>query len=191
MMDFYGKLLIFSAPSGSGKSTIVQHLVGKGFNLSFSISATSRTPRGNEQEGVEYYFMSPETFRQRIEKHDFIEYEEVYPDCFYGTLKSEIDRISASGKHVVLDVDVVGGINIKKMYGHRALSIFIQPPSLEALKQRLINRATDSPEKITQRVAKAAHELTFAPQFDVVLVNDDLATCKAEAEILVSRFLQN
>ncbi len=188
-MSKQGKLLIFSAPSGAGKSTIVQHLLGKGFDLEFSISATSRAPRGAEQHGREYYFLSPDEFRQRIANNEFIEYEEVYQDCFYGTLKSEVERISALGKNTIFDVDVVGGVNIKTMYGPRALSIFVQPPSVEELEKRLIGRGTDSPEKIAQRLAKASLELTYAPKFDVVLVNDNLETCKMEAEKIISEFL--
>lgn len=188
-MSKQGKLLIFSAPSGAGKSTIVQHLLGKGFDLEFSISATSRAPRGAEQHGREYYFLSPDEFRQRIANNEFIEYEEVYQDCFYGTLKSEVERISALGKNTIFDVDVVGGVNIKTMYGPRALSIFVQPPSVAELEKRLIGRGTDSPEKIAQRLAKASLELTYAPKFDVVLVNDNLETCKMEAETIISEFL--
>lgn len=188
-MSKQGKLLIFSAPSGAGKSTIVQHLLGKGFDLEFSISATSRAPRGAEQHGREYYFLSPDEFRQRIANNEFIEYEEVYQDCFYGTLKSEVERISALGKNTIFDVDVVGGVNIKTMYGPRALSIFVQPPSVAELEKRLIGRGTDSPEKIAQRLAKASLELTYAPKFDVVLVNDNLEICKMEAETIISEFL--
>ena len=188
-MSKQGKLLIFSAPSGAGKSTIVQHLLGKGFDLEFSISATSRAPRGTEEHGREYYFLSPDKFRQRIANNEFIEYEEVYQDCFYGTLKSEVERISALGKNTIFDVDVVGGVNIKTMYGPRALSIFVQPPSVEELEKRLIGRGTDSPEKIAQRLAKASLELTYAPKFDVVLINDNLEICKMEAEKIISEFL--
>lgn len=188
-MSKQGKLLIFSAPSGAGKSTIVQHLLGKSFDLEFSISATSRAPRGAEQHGREYYFLSPDEFRQRIANNEFIEYEEVYQNCFYGTLKSEVDRISALGKNTIFDVDVVGGVNIKTMYGARALSIFVHPPSVEELEKRLIGRGTDSPEKIAQRIAKASLELTYAPKFDVVLVNDNLEACKMEAETIIAEFL--
>ncbi|MGV8828674.1 MAG: guanylate kinase [Breznakibacter sp.] len=190
-MSKQGKLLIFSAPSGAGKSTIVQHLLGKGFDLEFSISATSRAPRGAEQHGREYYFLSPDEFRQRIANNEFIEYEEVYQDCFYGTLKSEVERISALGRNTIFDVDVVGGVNIKTMFGARALSIFVQPPSVAELEKRLIGRGTDSPEKIAQRIAKASLELTYAPKFDVVLVNDNLETCKMEAEKIISEFLNH
>ena len=141
-----GKLIIFSAPSGSGKSTIINYLLQQNLNLAFSISATSRAPRGNERNGVEYYFMSPEEFKTKISNNEFLEYEEVYADKFYGTLKCEVERLVAEGKNVVFDVDVVGGINIKKFYGDRALSIFIQPPSVEVLRQRLTDRGTDAPD---------------------------------------------
>ncbi len=188
-MSNQNRLLIFSAPSGAGKSTIVQHLLGNNDHLEFSISATSRAPRGSETNGRDYYFLTPQEFRHRIANNEFIEYEEVYPDCFYGTLKSEVERISAKGKTTIFDVDVVGGVNIKRMYGSRALSIFIQPPSVEELKKRLTGRGTDAPDKIAQRIAKASHELTFAPKFDVILVNDDLDTCKREAERIITEFL--
>lgn len=166
-------------------------MLGKGFDLEFSISATSRAPRGAEQHGREYYFLSPDEFRQRIANNEFIEYEEVYQDCFYGTLKSEVERISALGRNTIFDVDVVGGVNIKTMFGARALSIFVQPPSVAELEKRLIGRGTDSPEKIAQRIAKASLELTYAPKFDVVLVNDNLETCKMEAEKIISEFLNH
>ncbi|MGM9759955.1 MAG: guanylate kinase [Parabacteroides sp.] len=185
-----GKLIIFSAPSGSGKSTIINYLLTQGLNLCFSISATSRAPRGTEQNGVEYYFLTPDEFRARIAAGDFLEYEEVYADKFYGTLKSEVERLLAEGKHVIFDVDVVGGCNIKKFYGDRALSLFIQPPSIEELRRRLEGRGTDSPEVIESRVAKAAYELTFAPKFDVVVVNDDLEQAKAKAFAVIQQFLQ-
>lgn len=188
-MTRQGKLLIFSAPSGAGKSTIVQHLLTCDLALEFSISATSRQPRGTEEHGREYYFLTEEEFRKRIAGNDFIEYEEVYPGCFYGTLKSEVERITSSGKNIVFDVDVVGGVNIKKMYGSRALSMFIQPPSIEELEKRLKGRGTDSADKIAQRIAKAEYELTFAPKFDIILVNDNLDKCKQEAEKAVTDFL--
>ncbi|MEI8272864.1 MAG: guanylate kinase, partial [Paludibacter sp.] len=152
-----GKLIIFSAPSGAGKSTLVQYLLGRGLELEFSVSATSRAPRGAEQHGVDYYFLSPEEFRQKIDNHEFVEYEEVYPDCYYGTLRTEVERITGNNKNIVFDVDVVGGVNIKKQFDVRALSIFIAPPGIETLQQRLIERATDSPEMIEKRVAKAAY----------------------------------
>ncbi len=184
-----GKLIIFSAPSGSGKSTIINYLLEQGLNLKFSISATSRAPRGEEKDGVEYYFLSPEDFRKRIAAGDFLEYEEVYTDKFYGTLKSEVERIFKEGNNVIFDVDVVGGCNIKKYYGNRALSVFIQPPSVEELRRRLVGRNTDSPEVIESRLAKAEYELGFAKQFDVVIVNDDLDKAKEETLRTVRNFL--
>jgi len=186
-----GKLVIFSAPSGAGKSTLVQYLLGRGFDLEFSISATSRAPRGAEKDGIEYYFLSPEEFRQRIDNNEFIEHEEVYQNCYYGTLRSEIERITSQGKNIVFDVDVVGGVNIKKQFGSRALSLFIAPPSIEILNERLVNRATDSAEMIEKRVAKASLEMTYAPQFDFTVVNDDLETAKAECERLIREFLNS
>ena len=185
-----GKLIIFSAPSGSGKSTLVQYLMQQGLNLAFSVSCTSRAPRGTEQHGVEYYFLSAEEFRQRIKNDEFLEYEEVYTDKFYGTLKSEVERLSEAGYIVVFDVDVKGGVNIKKFYGDRALSLFIQPPSIEELSRRLHGRGTDTEEVIQQRLDKAAYELTFAPQFDRIIVNDDLDEAKAEALRIVKDFLE-
>ena len=184
-----GKLIIFSAPSGAGKSTLVQYLLGRGLELEFSVSATSRAPRGAEQHGVDYYFLSPEEFRQKIDNHEFVEYEEVYPDCYYGTLRTEVERITGNNKNIVFDVDVVGGVNIKKQFDVRALSIIIAPPGIETLQQRLIERATDSPEMIEKRVAKAAYEMTFSPQFDVTVINDNLETAKAETERLIRDFL--
>lgn len=183
------KLLIFSAPSGSGKSTIINYLMEQGLNLHFSISATSRPPRGQEQNGVEYFFLTPEEFKQHIAANDFLEYEEVYKDRFYGTLKSQVDKQLANGENVVCDVDVLGGQNIKKYYGDKALSIFIQPPSIEVLRERLIGRATDTPEVINDRIARAEFELSFSDKFDVVIVNDDLATAQAEALKVVTAFL--
>ncbi len=185
-----GKLIIFSAPSGSGKSTIINYLLTKPLHLAFSISATSRAPRGTEQNGVEYFFLTPEEFRQRIANNEFLEYEEVYPDRFYGTLKAQVERQLEAGQNVVFDVDVVGGCNIKKYYGDRALSVFIQPPSIEELERRLVGRGTDAPEVIKSRVDKAAYELTFAPKFDVVIVNDDLEKAKAEALATIEAFIQ-
>ena len=186
-----GSLLIFSAPSGSGKSTIVNWLMQEHpeLNLYFSISCTSRAPRGTEQNGVEYFFLTPEEFRQRIENDEFLEYEEVYENRFYGTLKEQVERQLDQGQNVVFDVDVKGGINIKKYYGERAMSLFIQPPSVEALRRRLEGRGTDTPEAIENRLAKAEYELTFAPQFDHIVVNDDLATAQAETLSLVLAFL--
>lgn len=184
-----GKLVIFSAPSGAGKSTIVNYLLSQDLNLQFSISATSRPPRGAEQHGVEYYFHSPDEFREKIKNEEFLEYEEVYTDKFYGTLKSEVERIVSNGGNVIFDVDVVGGCNIKKFYGKQALSVFIEPPSIDELRNRLINRGTDSPEVIEARIAKAEYELTFAPQFDVVIHNDNLEEAKAKAMRVVKAFL--
>jgi len=190
-MSHQGKLIIFSAPSGSGKTTIVKYLLQKGFNMEFSISATSRLPRGSEQNGVDYYFLSADEFRRRIQNNEFLEWEEVYTDTYYGTLLSEVERITAQGKNIVFDVDVVGGVNIKKKFGNRALAMFIQPPSIEELQRRLEGRATDTPEKIAMRVAKASQELTYAPQFDVVIVNDHLETAQQEAETTLSQFLND
>ena len=184
-----GKLIIFSAPSGSGKSTIIQYLLTQGLNLAFSISATSRAPRGTEKDGVEYYFLTPDEFRRRIADGDFLEYEEVYTDKFYGTLKSEVERLTALGKNVIFDVDVVGGVNIKRFYGERALSIFIQPPSVEELRRRLVGRATDAPEVIESRLAKAEYEMSFASKFDRVIINDDLTIAENEALNIIQDFL--
>lgn len=184
-----GKLIIFSAPSGSGKSTIIQYLLSQNLNLAFSISATSRAPRGTEQNGVDYYFLTPDEFRQHIASGDFLEYEEVYTDRYYGTLRKSVEDMLAEGKNVVFDVDVVGGCNIKKIYGERALSLFIQPPSIEELRNRLIKRATDASEVIESRVAKAAFELTFAPQFDKVIINDNLEKAQAEALATIQAFI--
>lgn len=188
-MEKRGKLIIFSAPSGSGKSTIIQSLLNRDLNLSFSISATSRAPRGTEKNGVEYYFISPEEFRQRIANGEFLEYEEVYAGKFYGTLKSEVERILDSGRNVIFDVDVVGGLNIKKYYGDQALALFIQPPSIEELEKRLKHRATDAPEVIASRVAKAEYELSFAPRFDHIIVNDILEKAQKEAYQTIRQFL--
>ena len=184
-----GKLIIFSAPSGSGKSTIINYLLTQNLNLSFSISATSRAPRGTEQNGVEYFFLTPEEFKAKIEADEFLEYEEVYQDRFYGTLKSQVENQLETGDSVVFDVDVKGGVNIKKFYGGRALSIFVQPPSVEELRRRLNGRGTDAPEVIEQRLAKANYELTFAPQFDHIVVNDNLEKAEQEVYKLVSDFL--
>ncbi|MFR0677061.1 guanylate kinase [Dysgonomonas mossii] len=184
-----GKLIIFSAPSGAGKSTIVNYLLSQNLNLRFSISATSRLPRGEEKHGVEYYFHTPEEFRQKIENNEFLEYEEVYKDKFYGTLKAEVQRIFDNGGNVIFDVDVVGGCNIKKYYGEKALSIFVEPPSISELRNRLISRGTDSPEIIEARVAKAEYEMTFASEFDVIIKNDNLEEAKAKALQVVKEFL--
>ena len=184
-----GKLIIFSAPSGSGKSTIINYLMTQNLNLAFSISATSRPPRGTEQHGVEYYFLSAEEFKQRIANDEFLEYEEVYENRFYGTLKAPIENQLEEGFNVVFDVDVVGGCNIKKYYGDRALSVFIQPPSIEELRKRLVGRATDAPEVIESRIAKAEFELGFADKFDVVVINDDLEKAQADALETIQNFL--
>ena len=186
-----GKLIIFSAPSGAGKSTIVNYLLGCGLNLHFSVSATSRPPRGTEQDGVEYFFLSPEEFRKRIAGGEFLEYEEVYENRYYGTLKAQVERQLEAGQNVVFDVDVVGGCNLKKFYGNRALSLFIQPPGIEVLRQRLVSRGTDSPEVIESRIAKAEFELGFAPEFDVVIVNDDLEKAKSETLQVVRMFIED
>ena len=179
-----GKLIIFSAPSGSGKSTIINYLLEEHpeLKLAFSISATSRPPRGKEQHGVEYFFLSPEEFRQRIDKGEFLEYEEVYPDRFYGTLKAQVEKQSEEGQN---------GVNIKQYYGNRALSLFIQPPSIEALRSRLEKRGTETPEVINDRIARAEFELGFASQFDKVVINDDLEIAKAETLQIIRDFLNN
>ena len=186
-----GKLIIFSAPSGTGKSTIISWLMKehKELNLAFSISCTSRAPRGTEQNGVEYFFLTPEEFRTRIEDDEFLEYEEVYTDRFYGTLKSQVEKQLEAGQNVVFDVDVKGGMNIKNFYGDEALSIFIQPPSVNELRRRLENRATDAPDVIDQRIARAEFELTFADKFDKVVVNDILEYAEADALSAIQQFL--
>jgi guanylate kinase len=184
-----GKLVIFSAPSGAGKTTIVKHLLGQDFGLEFSVSATSRQPRPGEMHGKDYYFLSESEFREKIEKDEFLEWEEVYNGIFYGTLKSEVERIRDAGKHVIFDVDVVGGSNIKKFYGNEALAVFVQPPSVEELRKRLRNRSTESEEKIKIRIAKAEKELEFAGQFDVIIVNNELSEALIEAENVVAGFL--
>ena len=186
-----GKLIIFSAPSGTGKSTIISWLMKehKELNLAFSISCTSRAPRGSEQNGVEYFFLTPEEFRARIEDDEFLEFEEVYTDRFYGTLKSQVKKQLEAGQNVVFDVDVKGGVNIKKFYGDEALSIFIQPPSVKELRRRLERRATDAPDVIDQRIARAEFELTFAEKFDKVVVNDILEYAEADALAAIQQFL--
>ena len=185
-----GKIIIISAPSGCGKSTIINAILGKGeIDMRFSVSATSRPPRGQEVNGVDYHFLSPDEFRNRIAADAFVEYEEVYPGRFYGTLKSEVERITGEGHHVVLDIDVKGGVNVKKMYGDRAVSIFIQPPSIEELRNRLIGRATDTPEAIEQRVGKAALELTYATAYDRVVVNDNLEQAISNVETAIKNFI--
>lgn len=184
------KVIIFSAPSGAGKSTIVNHLLGLYPELEFSISATSRAPRGEEKHGVEYYFFSADEFRRMISEDKFVEYEEVYQGSFYGTLRSEVERIWAKGHAIVFDIDVQGGVNLKRIFGEQAFSIFIQAPSVEILRERLVGRGTDTEEAIERRVAKASSEMEFATgKFDYVLINDDLQTAKAEAEKIISGFL--
>lgn len=186
-----GKMIIVSAPSGSGKSTIVNWLMQEHpeLNLYFSISCTSRAPRGTEQNGVEYFFISPEEFKEKIARGEFLEYEEVYEDRFYGTLKEQVESQRLNGENVVFDVDVKGGCSIKQYYGDEALSLFIQPPSIDELKRRLMNRGTDSLEDIEKRLSKASYELTFAEKFDKILINDDLEIAKAKALEIVSEFL--
>ena len=191
-MEFKGKLLVFSAPSGSGKSTIVNHLLRKKeLELAFSISATSRAPRGEEKNGEHYYFMSAQEFKSHIDQDDFLEWEEVYKDNYYGTLRSELDRIWGMEKHVVFDIDVVGGLTIKKQFPQKCLSIFIMPPSIEELRTRLVNRSTETPEKIEMRMAKAAQELARAQEFDVIITNDTIEIALQEAEAIVSDFIEN
>ena len=185
-----GKIIIFSAPSGSGKSTIISRLMSRrDLNMAFSISCTSRPPRGTERDGVEYFFVTPDEFRRRIEAGEFLEYEEVYKDRYYGTLKSQVESQLDRGENVVLDVDVKGGCSIKSLYGDRALSLFIQPPSVGELRRRLEGRGTDAPEVINDRLARASFELTFAPRFDKVIVNDDLTRAVAEAFETIRQFI--
>jgi guanylate kinase len=190
-MSKEGKLVIFSAPSGAGKTTIVRHLLGKVPELEFSISATTRKPRGDERHGIDYYFISKEEFLHRIAKKQFVEFEEVYSGTFYGTLRSEIQRIWDKGKTVIFDIDVEGGLHLKRKYEDQALAIFVQPPSLEVLIERLTGRGTDSAEKLKERFAKAEKELNYAPQFDIILKNHELDTACSEAELLVTDFLNN
>ncbi|MFT6960161.1 MAG: guanylate kinase [Polaribacter sp.] len=190
MSDFKGKLFVFSAPSGSGKTTIVRHLLKqKRFNLAFSISATCRAPRGFEKEGEDYYFMDLKEFKSKIKGDQFLEWEEVYRDNFYGTLKAEVERIWALKKHVIFDIDVVGGLRIKKKFPDKTLSVFVKPPSVDELKIRLKKRKTESEEKINMRIAKASVELATAPQFDKIIKNYDLDVALQEAEGLMSAYL--
>ena len=185
-----GKLIVFSAPSGSGKTTIVQYLLRQEeLNLDFSVSATSRDPRGDEKEGENYYFISLKEFKQHIKKGNFLEWEEVYRDNFYGTLKTEVERIWALGKNVIFDIDVVGGLRIKKKFPEQTLAVFVKPPSIDELKIRLKKRKTESDERINMRIAKASVELATAPQFDYIIENKDLDTALAESKELVSRFI--
>ena len=184
------KVIIFSAPSGSGKSTIVSHILKLHPEMEFSVSATSRAPRGQERNGIEYHFFTADEFRKMIAEDKFVEYEEVYAGSFYGTLKSEVQRIWDKGHVIIFDVDVNGGVNLKKYFGDKALSVFIQAPSVEELRKRLVARGTDSAEAIAKRVAKASEEMTYADKFDYILVNDDLQKAYAEAEKVVDDFLQ-
>jgi guanylate kinase len=186
-----GKMVIFSAPSGAGKTTIVKRLLKHYPDLEFSISACTRRKRMKEVNGRDYYFLTVNDFKEKIRNNDFIEWEEVYPDHFYGTLKSEVYRIWEKGKHVIFDVDVVGGLNIKKQFGTQALSLFVKPPSIEELNKRLINRSADSKENIQKRVAKAEQEMTYAEQFDIVIINENLDVATGEVITVVSRFLEN
>ncbi|HBY69811.1 MAG TPA: guanylate kinase [Flavobacteriaceae bacterium] len=187
-----GKLFVFSAPSGSGKTTIVQYLLAQEeLNLDFSISCTSREPRGDEEHGKDYYFISLKDFKQHIKNGDFLEWEEVYRDNFYGTLKSEIERIWTQGKNVIFDIDVVGGLRIKKKYPNKTLAVFVKPPSVDELKRRLKKRKTESDERINMRIAKASVELATAPQFDNIIKNKDLDTALNEAKELVTSFIKN
>jgi guanylate kinase len=190
-MAIRGKCLIFSAPSGSGKSTIVQWLTQEHpeLNLSFSISATSRPPRGTEQHGVEYFFLTPEEFKARIEANEFLEYEEVYENRYYGTLKSQVDEQLELGKNVIFDIDIKGGVNVKRIYGDNALSLFIQPPGIEELRRRLVGRATDTQEQIEIRLAKAEYEMSFASKFDRIIINDDLEIAKEETLRVIKEYL--
>lgn len=185
-----GKLIIISAPSGSGKSTIIGRIMqDESLQLAFSVSATTRPRRGQEVHGVDYYYLSQEEFEDKIKADELVEYQEVYPGRYYGTLKSEVERITGKGKNVVLDLDVLGGVNVKKMYGDRALAIFIQPPSVEILRQRLINRGTDSMEDIKNRIDKAEFEISIGPQFDHTVINDDLDTAVAQVHGLITDFV--
>lgn len=184
-----GKIVVFSAPSGSGKSTLITALRKRIQNLHFSVSATSRAPRGEEVDGVDYFFLSPDEFRKKIAAGEFLEYEEVYPDKYYGTLKEQVEKQLDKGQNVVLDIDVKGALSVKKIYGKQALLLFIQPPSIEVLRERLIKRGTDTPEVIESRIAKAAYELSFAKQFDKTVINDVLEIAKEETFIIVKAFL--
>lgn len=188
-MQTCAKIVAFTAPSGAGKSTIVSYLMNSGFPLEFSISATSRQPRGSEQNGREYYFLTADEFRSKIDAGEFAEYEQVYKGCYYGTLKSEIERIGSLGRAVVMDVDVKGALSIKKLYGEAALTIFVMPPSIDELRRRLEGRGTDSPEKIEERLGRAGYEISMADKFDEIIINADLSQAERQAGELVRRFL--
>jgi len=183
------KMIIISAPSGAGKTTLIKYLLAERQNIEFSISACSRPKRDGEQDGVDYYFLTEEEFRDKIEKNKFVEWEEVYPGSFYGTLRSEVDRIWSKGSHVIFDVDVVGGLNIKKQFAERALAVFIMPPSIEVLEQRIRKRQSDSEEQISKRVEKAEWEMQFAPEFDVTMVNNEITIARVELLKITDRFL--
>lgn len=187
-----GKLIVISAPSGTGKSTLIQqYLLTLNLDFEFSISATCRQPRGDEKNGVEYYFISTDDFKNRITKGEFIEYEEVYPNCYYGTLHSEVDRICSNGKNIIFDIDVAGALNIKEKYKEKALLIFIAPPSIETLRERLTNRKTDTNEMIEKRLAKANYEISFSPQFDTTIINDDIQQAGKQLQTIVQAFVQH
>ncbi|MDG1761804.1 MAG: guanylate kinase [Flavobacteriaceae bacterium] len=186
-----GKLIVFSAPSGSGKTTLVQHLLSQSLPLGFSISATSRAPRGKEQNGIDYHFMTPKEFQEKIQQDAFLEYEEVYQGLYYGTLLSELNRLWNQEKHILFDIDVIGGLNIKKKYPNNTLAIFVQPPSIKILEERLKKRATDSEETIQKRIQKAQMEIEYAPKFDTVLINKDLKTAKKEVVQVVRNFIES
>jgi guanylate kinase len=189
-METQPKLIVFSAPSGAGKTTLVRHLLGvENLNLAFSISAASREPRTDELDGVDYYFLGIPAFKQRIKANDFIEFEEVYQDQFYGTLKTEVERLWAQGKNVIFDIDVVGGLRLKKKFPDRTLAVFVKPPSINELQIRLKSRKTESPDKIAMRVAKASTEMATAPQFDIIIENDDLEAAKLRAVQVVRVFI--
>lgn len=185
-----GKLVIVSAPSGAGKTTIVNHLLGKGLDLEFSVSATTRKPRGKETHGKEYYFISVDDFRKRIKNNEFVEWEEVYKDQFYGTLKMEIERIWSHKKHVIFDVDVKGGISLKRIFGNKGLSLFVMPPSVKELEKRLLARGTDNSDKVQERINKALEEMKLADNFDYIILNDHLKDATEEAESIVTSFLK-
>ncbi len=185
-----GKLIVLSAPSGTGKTTLVKYLLQQDLKLAFSVSACNREKRPHEKEGKDYYFLSTTEFKKKIRNGEFVEWEEVYPDQLYGTLKSEVERIWSRGLNVIFDVDVIGGLNIKKQYGNRALAIFIMPPSIKELQNRLLKRSTETGSKLRTRIAKARAEMKYAPEFDVIIVNKDLETAKKEVLLTVSEFLK-